>query len=522
MSPPPTEPGAQEDVVEFLRTPGVIAPAGEPVAEIETHVSHVFLAGGRVLKLKRAVHLPYLDFSTVERRRAACEAEVAINRRTAPDLYEGVVAVTREAGGGLALAGVGTPVDWMVEMRRFAEESLFDKRAVNGELRRVHMDDLADRIAAFHADAPARPSAGGSAGIRMIVENNAACLEAVADEVLDRAAVERLNAESLAAVEALADALEARRAAGAVRHCHGDLHLRNICVFDGRPTLFDAIEFNIDFAEIDVLYDLAFVLMDLDHRGHARLAGILFNRYLDVTGEVAERPGALAVMPLFLSMRAAVRAHVDATQALTLADPEKRRRRAGEAGAYLDLALRYLCSDAPRLVAVGGLSGSGKSRLARELAPYLGTHPAARVVRTDAVRKRLAGVGQETRLGPDGYTADMHERTYAAFYREIEAGLAQGAPVIADAVFPHPDQRAAVAAVAADAGVAFQGIWVEAPREVIEKRVRERQRNISDATVEIVRQQLSYDLGVIDWARVDSSGERDETVAAGRRVLGLD
>lgn len=512
----------QGPVIDFLRRPATFGPDVAAVAEFETHVSFVFAGGERVFKLKRAVRFPYLDFSSLEARRTACEAEVAINRRTAPDLYKGVVAVTRETDGTLALAGDGETVEWLVEMGRFDQDDLFDRLAADGKIRRRLMERTADAIAEFHVKAEATEDAGGHAGTSTIIESNADSFDLVAEGVLDAAKVAQLNEVSRQRVEGLRGILDARRDAGLVRHCHGDLHLRNICLYQDQPTLFDAIEFNRAFSDIDVLYDLAFLIMDLDFRGSRRLANVVLNRYLDATGMVAGGTAVFSVLPLFLSMRACVRAHVDGAQAGALSDPDRRARRQNEARKYLDMALACLEPSPKRLVAVGGLSGSGKSRMARELAPFLGAAPGARVVRTDAVRKRLAGAALEDRLGEAGYTAEMTEKIYAAFYGEIETALAEGQTVIADAVFARPEQRDFVADLARRCGVAFDGLWLEAPPEVMAERVTKRKFNVSDATADIVRQQLDYDLGAIAWARIDSSGNRDDTITAGKRVLGVE
>ena len=287
--------------------------------------------------------------------------------------------------------------------------------------------------------------------------------------------------------------------------------------------LFDAIEFNKAFAEIDVLYDFAFMLMDLEFRGFRRFASVAMNRYFDASGAVMESPGSLSVLPLFLSIRAAIRGHVTGAQSISLSDADHRDARAEEARKYLDLALSYLAPMPPaRLIAVGGLSGGGKSRMARELGPLLNSRPAARIVRTDAVRKRVAGADQNARLGPESYTPDMHMRTYEAFYAETRQALSEGHDVIMDAVFQIPEQRAAAAAIAADMGVAFQGLWIDAPVEIREQRVSERQNNISDVTIEVVRQQMEFDLGNIDWVRIDSSGPKEATIECGKKALGID
>lgn len=523
-SQPGSQPGSEEEIIRLLSDPAVFGPEDVPGADtvdkVETHVSLVFLGPGRVYKLKRAVTFPYLDFSTPEKRRLACEAEVRINRRTAPSIYLGVVAITREADGTLALDGDGGAVDWVVEMKRFDEETLFDRLARKGGLGRAMMEDLADAIADFHQMAQSRTD-GGDGGIAMIIDSNAECFAGVEEGILDKADAETLTELSLQALEDLAPVLDRRRDSGRVRHCHGDLHLRNICIVEGRPTLFDAIEFNDAFATIDVLYDLAFLLMDLDHRGLGRLANIVFNRYLDVTGEGTGEAGGIPVMALFLSMRAAIRSHVDAAQAQTLSDREKARARTEESNDYLNMALNYLAPEAPRLIAVGGLSGSGKSRMARELAPFLGVAPGARVVRSDSTRKRLAGVPLTRRLGNQGYSAEMTRRTFEALHEEALAALRAGQSVIADAVFANPQSRRAMERIAEEAGVPFAGLWLEAPAEVMARRVTERRRNVSDADAKILERQLTYDLGRIEWHRVDSSGPREETLKAGLGLIGL-
>lgn len=507
----------QSEVIAFLSRPETFADPGHAVDRVETHVSVVFLTGDRVYKLKRAVVFPYLDFSTQERRRRFCEAEVRCNSRTAPGIYLGVVPVTRTEDGGLALGGDGAPVDWLVEMRRFDEDTLFDRLADRGVLDRFAMEDLADSIARFHRDAEPKRDAGGRDATAFIIGNNEESLAEIPPGLLDAGVVERVNASSRRALDACGALLDQRRQGGFVRHCHGDLHLRNIFLYEGRATLFDAIEFNEAFANIDVLYDLAFLIMDLDCRGFRGLASIVLNRYLDVTGDA----GGLAALPLFLSMRAVVRSHVDAMASIDQTDQgeaEGLRRRARH---YLEKAEAYLAPAAPMLIAVGGLSGSGKSRLARDLAAHLMPAPGARVVRTDCTRKRIAGVPLGSRLGPDGYTPEMTNRTFEAVYEEARMVLAAGHSVIADAVFAVPGQRAAIARVAEDAGVPFQGFWLEAQTEVMLERVTNRRRNVSDANSAVVRMQLEYELGPIDWRRLDTSGSKELSMAQCLESLNL-
>ena len=267
----------QSEILSFLRDP--VNHDGEAVEEIGTHAAHVFLAGDRAYKLKRSVRFAFLDFSTVTRRKTACEAELALNRRAAPSLCLAVIPVTRDEGGSLALDGAGEPVDWLVVMRRFDQETLFDRLAARGALEDRQLRDLADAIAAFHNIAEPHPDTGGRDSMAHVIAGNMETLRE-GDGVFVASTVDTIGRLWQRVLDRHATLLDSRRAAGRVRWCHGDLHLRNICLIDGRPTLFDGIEFNPDIACIDVLYDLAFLLMDLQHRDMGWAANLVLNRYL--------------------------------------------------------------------------------------------------------------------------------------------------------------------------------------------------------------------------------------------------
>ncbi|UHC19514.1 AAA family ATPase [Methylobacterium currus] len=495
---PPVEPGSE--IPAFLTR--LLAEEG-PVERIDTHVSTVLLAGDRVLKLKRAVRFPYLDFSTPERRLAACAAELAVNRRTAPGLYRGVHRITRTPDGGLALDGDGPLVDAAVAMRRFPAENLFDRMAGDGRLTPALVTDLAGRLAAFHAKAEVSRQAGGAAAMADLVTLNDRSLRTCG--LLQDREVDGLTDRLRARLARHADRLDARRREGRVRRCHGDLTLRNICLFEGVPTPFDALEFDERLATIDVLYDLAFVLMDLWHRGRPDLANRLFNRYLDATGEAPDA----GLMPFLMAMRAVIRAHVTASQ-ITAGQITAAQATAGDEAAvreardYLALARDLLVDRPSRLVAIGGLSGSGKSTLAAALAPRLGAPPGARIVGSDRTRKRLHGVVPLTRLPPGAYAAAVSEQVYAAMRDEAARVLAGGASVVLDAVFDRPAEREAVEGLAASCGVAVQGLWLQAPLATLTERVVTRRGDPSDATPAILAAQARRDCGSIAWHRLDA------------------
>jgi len=486
----------QTAIVEFLASPSTHG--GEEVRRIDTHASVVFLAGSRAWKLKRAVRYDYLDFSTADRRRAMCEAELRINRRTAPGIYVGVTPVTREPDGSLALGGAGAPVDWVLEMTRFDEGGLFDRLAAGGRLDLGLMRPLAVAVAELHLTAERRYDHGGTAGMAWVIDGNAAGFADQGLGILEPAACARVTRDSTRALESLSATLDARRADGFVRQCHGDLHLRNIVLLDGRPTPFDAVEFNDEIACIDVQYDLAFLLMDLFRRQMPRHANVVLNGYLAATGDI----DGLALLALFLSCRAAVRAKTSATAARLQTDPEARRELEDLAREYLDRAERLLHPPVPSLVAIGGLSGSGKSTLSHALAPSLGAVPGAVVVRTDEIRKRLCGVSPLARLGPQGYTPEVSQRVYAAAAAEASRVVRSGHSAIVDGVFARPGDRDAITQVAASAAVAFTGLWLDAPGSVLMDRTARRTADVSDADSAVVKAQVAQDSGPIAWRRL--------------------
>jgi aminoglycoside phosphotransferase family enzyme/predicted kinase len=489
----------QSDIVDFLGATSTHGGAG--VERLETHTAVVFLVGSRAYKLKRAVRFDYLDFSTAEQRRAMCEEELRRNRRTAPDLYRCVVPVTREAAGALAIDGRGSPVDWVVEMNRFPQEALLDHQAATGQLDLDLMPRLASAIAAFHAAAERRPDHGGQIGMAAIVDGNGEGFIEYGASVLDQGSCQAWAIGARAELGRRGALLDERRAAGFVRQCHGDLHLGNIVLLDGRPTLFDAIEFNDRIACVDVLYDLAFLLMDLWHYGLPRHANAVWNGYLDETSDV----GGLALLPLFLSCRAAVRAKTNATTARLRPDSRPRHDLQDLARAYLAMARDLLHPPAPCLVAIGGFSGTGKSTTAIGLAPSIGPVPGAVVIRSDEIRKRLRGASPHDRLGPDAYTPEMSARVYAAALDRARIAIQAGHSAIVDAVFARPEDRAAVEQVAREASVPFTGIWLDAPERVLIARVEQRRDDASDATADVIRRQREEPVGAVTWHRVDAS-----------------
>ncbi len=505
----------QSDVIAFLSRPGSYGLSGTAVSRIDTHISVIFLAGDRAFKMKRALRFAYLDYATLESRKRFCEAELTLNRRTAPELYLRVVPVTHEPDGRFCIGGEGAPVEWLLEMKRFAQDMLFDRLALANRLPPGLMTDLADTIAAFHDMAGVETKKSGSSVMTWVVNGNDGEIQARTPSVFDQRIVDCLRARSGKTLSSVSKILDERAEKNRIRQCHGDLHLRNICLLDGRPTLFDGIEFNDAITLIDVLYDLAFLLMDLEHRGHRDLANIVFNRYMAMTDEL----DGLPAMPLFLSCRAAVRAHTTAAAASAQADARESQSLFEEARAYLELACGFLDTKPACLIAVGGLSGTGKSTLAHSLSPLIGMAPGALVLRSDVIRKRMFGVPPEEALDAEAYSPEQSARVYSRLHRDAVSALSAGYSVITDAVFARPEEREAIAQVARTAGVSLIGFWLCAPAETLQKRVSNRAEDASDADANVVRQQLNYNIGDVGWHVIDASGSANDTLAVAREFV---
>jgi hypothetical protein len=501
----------QQPVIDFLGDPATHG--GAPVKRIDTHAASVFVAGERVLKMKRAVRFPFLDFSTLKKRRAACEAEIAVNRAFAPSIYRGAVPITRQLNGQLAIGGRGEAVEWVVEMRRFDDSKTLDNLAEAGQIDDALADSLGRTVAAGHRTAPTVTNTHFVEAIAEITAQNEAELASQPD-LYSLQELRALSAATREAFDRVRPLLVIRERAGLVRRCHGDLHLGNIVLIDNKPVLFDAIEFDERIATGDVLYDLAFLLMDLIGRGLERAANIVLNRYLMETQRIHDLD-ALAALPLFMSVRAAIRAKVTAARRQQGASHAKLSQAARE---YLLLAQRLLAPAKPQLIAVGGLSGTGKSILARALAPAFLPLPGAVVLRSDIERKALFGAEETQPLPEAAYTPQATARVYAVLAEKARRVTAAGYSAIVDAVFARADERTDIAASAN--GFSFQGLFLTADLETRLARIGGRTADASDADADVVRRQEEFDLGAMTWSKVDASGTPEETKIRAEAMLG--
>lgn len=470
------------------------------VEHIETHAAHVFLVADRAFKIKKPVKLPYLDFSTVEKRRAVLDDELAINRWFAPDLYIKVTDIR------------GEPV---LVMRRFAAQALLSWQISHGGISRELACSLANTIVAAHVAAPRSATRGSGIMMGLGAQLSKAFVDSA--DLFQPAATLEFHALYEAALSQFRGLLNARGERGLVRRCHGDMHSGNIIVENGEPKLFDAIEFSVAIATIDVLYDLAFLLMDLWWHGEQTAANAVLNHYLHLRRRQEDLTG-LALLPLFLSTRAGVRALVTADLVHDLPVSGSLRQR-GVALDWFRASIAYLKPQPPVLICVGGLSGSGKSTLAAALAPFVGAAPGALHIRSDIERKVLAGVNEYLHLPPESYTREASFGVYQTCMSRAATALSAGHSVVLDAVFAHHSERRDAAAIAMKTGAGFKGFWLDAPAAVLKARVAARGADASDATAEVVGRQLGYDLGQLEWDRIDATGSPADTLARVRQRL---
>ena len=490
-----------DDAISFINSGAMLRKLEEGSAfgtvqkRVDTHAAHVFLTADRAWKLKRPVRYEYLDFSTPELRRQALERELALNRRTAPELYLAVHRLTADVSGDLNVDGSGETIDWVLEMHRFPDGAVLSDVARAGDLSPELVQAMADEVAGFHASA-AHATGSGAERLTRVLDGNAVSLAQASLDVAS-GTLERLVARQREELRRHAALLDARAPGGRVRRGHGDLHRGNIAVLEGRPVLFDCLEFSDELATTDVLYDLAFLAMDLLHAGDARAASMLANRYCDVSGE---DESGWALFPLFMSMRATIRAHVRAA-----AGDEQ------EALGYLRLASELLVEAPVRLIAIGGASGTGKSTLAGRIAPMIGGPPGARVLRSDVLRKRKAGVPPETRLAASSYTPQSSRAVYDHLQDLAQAHLRRGSSVILDAAFLDDAERKTAEALASANGLRLTGIWLTADEHDRIRRLNARSGDASDADARVAAAQSRRLDQLPAWSILDA-GRPLETV----------
>lgn len=477
-------------LIEGLQRPEAYPHPSGPVRLVETHISWVLLAGDFAYKLKKPVDFGFVDFSSLERRRRFCEEEARLNRRLAPQLYLGVVPIVGPVAAP-RIDGEGEAIEYAVKMRRFRREDEFAALAARGALEAAHVDALAALVADFHSQAdrdPPDPAWGAPEQVLAHWVGNFEVLERTGMASAERPRLAALEAWMRAQHARLAPLMASRRRGGFVRECHGDLHLANVVLIEGRPVPFDALEFDPGLRWTDVVAEVAFTMMDLERLGNPGLARRFLDGWLERSGDFA----GLALLPSMLAYRALVRAKVAALRAAQAGPGDAQEDALGEMLADIALAERF-ASPRPRAIAITtGLSGSGKSRLALALAE---SGDWIRI-RSDVERKRLAGLAANERAGASpgeglyapGRTEEVYRRLALLAGAVAEAGF----PVLVDATFLRRAQRDAFRRLAAEHGVGFGILAAEAPAAVLRERVQARGSagdDPSDAGVEVLEAQ---------------------------------
>ena len=507
---------SQEAVFRFLADPRTYGLA-EPVGRVDTANAVVFLAGADAYKAKRAVKFPFMDLSTLDKRREACEAEIAVNRASAPQIYLAAAPVTRR-GGTFAIGGDGEIVEWVVHMRRFDENATLDRIAERGGVPDAIIDKMALAIRRSHARAPLRDAARATRALETYIEQNDAAF-AERPDLFDAAAARKLSHDARLAFAVLRPVLLRRGGAGSVRRCHGDLHLRNIVLIDGEPTLFDAVEFSDEIASGDVLYDLAFLLMDLEERGLRASANRLFNRYL--APEPPEALTGLVALPLFLSLRAAIRAKVEAAGADRL-EGEKRTKRARSGAAISISQSGFSLTLRPGWSLSAGSPAWEKARSAARSPRRSAGRPARSGCAATSSARRCSQSRRRRRCQPRPMSSDVTRDVYHRLIDKARIALRAGQSVLLDATFATAAERSAAANAAAEVGVGFTGLFLEAPLATRLERIASRRGDASDADADVARRQTMDPLSERGWKALDASGSLSDTTALARARLGED
>lgn len=482
---------AQRRMVEAFRNPACYPHPVAGVSLIETHISFVLLTGAYAYKIKKAVDLGFVDYTGLERRRFFCGEELRLNRRLAPRLYLDVVAIAGTPGEP-RLEGIGEAIEHAVKMAEFDQATLLDRRLERGELAVEDVDALAAAVAAFHAGIPAAlptDAYGSPAAVWAPVEANLSHLRSRGEDA-GGAVLSSLEDWSRAEYRRLCDVFAARKAAGFVRECHGDLHLGNMALLGGEPVVFDCIEFSPALRWIDVVSDLAFLVMDLSERGRPDYGWRLLNDWLEITGDHA----GLELLRFYQVYRALVRAKVTCIRAAdsTLESAERQAALAG-AARYMDYANALTIPRSGAILVTHGFSGSGKTTLARAAAQALG----AIHLRSDAERKRLRRLEPLARSGSAVAEGLYGEAATAATYERLAelAAVAAGAgyPVLIDATCLCRWQRRRFHDLAGELGLPFLLLDCRAPADVLRQRVASRDalgRDASEATVDVLARQI--------------------------------
>ncbi len=457
---------------------------------IETHISWVILTGDLAYKIKKPVNFGFLDFSTLEKRKHFCEQELQLNRRLAADLYLDVVAITGTSEEP-HIAGNTAILEYAVKMRQFPQSAQLDNMLASGKLKPKHMDTIANMVADFHQSAEVAGDAspyGNTAGIYQPVAENFQQINEHLDSKSYTDQLEVLSQWSNAAFKKQQTVMAQRKTDGFIRHCHGDMHLRNMLWLHNKAMAFDCIEFNEKLSWIDVISEIAFLIMDLQHRQQQILAKRFLNRYLEISGDYA----GLSVLVFYLCYRALVRAKVCALRLAQSNVTEREHKKVlTEFESYLALADSYTKPASAKLIIMRGLSASGKSTVSQHLVDKT----AVIRIRSDIERKRLFNVSQTNKTAGEidsgMYSTQASQQTYKKLLALASDMIIAGYSVIVDAAFLKYEQRELFQKLAIRLSVPYTILQITAPVKVLRQRITQRSNDVSDANLSVLEHQLS-------------------------------
>lgn len=519
----------QRDIINFLKTsaPQWDRPnsRAENIEIIETHGATVLLGEEFALKLKKAVHFDHMDYGSPDRRRHFCERELSFNQKTAPDLYIGVKAVRYDENTGYSLAQTGEIVDYFLKMRRFPKGARLDEVAANGDLHERLVDELGDAIIRFHHQAQIVINPASVPDFHNVIDANFLQLDVFCPHILELEEVKDYRTQLHETVDAISPLLSKRIETELVRWGHGDLHLQNMCILDGKPLLFDAIEYQDEFVISDILYDLSFLIMDLWEKKLRPSANRIFNRYLNGIGwtqNIADLNG-LSLLPFYLSMRAGIRVHVEGYRFEQSNEQSKKDHFATRTAELFKSSQQYLNPPPAQMVAIGGYSGSGKSTLASRLAPYLGVAPGAVHLRSDVIRRQIMSWDEFSPMPSEAYVPKISQRVYDTMLKIAGAVLDTGHSVIMDAVLDREVDQLAFEQIAKNRNIPFTGIWLDVDQAIMESRIEGRTRDASDATVEVLHSQLTRNPKKKQiWNSLDGNGTALQSLTLSLTLLGIE
>ncbi len=499
----------QAETIKLLSNPKTYGDKVHSIDICQSHIAILFLVGQNVYKLKRAVQYPNIDFSTPEKRKLACVNEMRRSAIYAPNLIMGTKSIRRLKNGRIKIGGkTGEEIDTLLVLKRIPKKSLLNYMLPSEKFDRFEAMDLAEKLAELHTKAKIYHTKFGVETLRQTILENESVLSCFTSNLFDREKLNQLTQKSLESLQKNTALITFRQKTGRVRKCHGDLLLSNIA-FDKKEFLFfSPIEYDNNKECIDTLYDLAYLMMDMEAHGLRRLCNIMFNHYMAYTNDIEGYP----LLPLYQSIRAAYRASVFARLS-NLVEGKEKERVIALAHKYFDLACSFMTEHKPILIACGGLSGSGKSRVAREIGGQINPPPGAVILRDDIIKKQITGIAPHQRFDKSYDTPVFEKLVYNVLRQHAQTALSVGSCVIVDALFYSQAERKAIEKLAQKMQIPFYGFWMDAPLCVRAERVKTRKRNPSDIRKDWeLESQLNLRTGPISWHKIMTDGPKEETV----------